>query len=634
MGVNYGATRCASRRRCRWAPSCAWAAPLPNPAAPANASAIASRISQLESEVVALEGRLARLRDDLGLAQARVAEASKRLGSSQRSSSALVAAARRQAMAAYIHADPALQPFAIAAAVSQGDVNDVAWSLGLLKASQRQTLELARRAKTFGGAADGDLVAALDARAALELELARLEPALASVRGEAESADLALKGFVSSQGPTTMEGLSTVAYGAYRRSEDLLTAEQPACGLRWELLAAIGKTESNHGWGRLDSLGNTSPPIIGIPIGPDTDRGELDRNPLRDHAVGPMQFIPSTWRRWAADGNGDGIFSIDNIYDQSVAAGRYLCAAAGNLTLKTQEGTVRAILAYNPNLEYLRVVGARFEALASDVAGGWFSVANLPEPPPVDPSLFPPAGDGTPPTTAPGTPPPPSPTQVQLLALVSELGPGVAVDPIPLPGTCDDASAALAGRAGFVQCTAVEAGIPLRFDPCQVAPFDPTLAVCLPEADGLGRLVRLPIAGVAPPQPAAGPPFLLLVLEGGDRCRPEGRAVAPAPGASWSVHGQLRSSTTTTRRPPTRPPPRHRPTRPPPRHPPTRPPRLRPPTRPPPRRPPTRPPRQHPPTRPPPRRRRFPRARRRPPPRRRPSCSTSPTATAAPAAPW
>src|SRR5262245_10500815 len=76
--------------------------PIPTPQAPSNATAIASRISELESEVANLEVRLAKLRDDLGLAQARMAEASKRLGTSQRSSSALVAAARRQALAAYV----------------------------------------------------------------------------------------------------------------------------------------------------------------------------------------------------------------------------------------------------------------------------------------------------------------------------------------------------------------------------------------------------------------------------------------------------------------------------------------------------------------------------------------------------
>ena len=115
--------------------------------------------------------------------------------------------------------------------------------------------------------------------------------------------------------------------------------EQPACALRWELLAAIGKTESNHGVGRLDVFGNSLVPIIGIPIGGDTDGGVLDGDSGRDHAVGPMQFIPSTWRKWGTDANGDGKADPGNIVDAATAAGRYLCRAAGDLTLAPRPGS-------------------------------------------------------------------------------------------------------------------------------------------------------------------------------------------------------------------------------------------------------------------------------------------------------
>ncbi len=115
----------------------------------------------------------------------------------------------------------------------------------------------------------------------------------------------------------------------YRQAETTLAAEQPGCGLRWELLAAIGKTESNHGVGRLDAAGNSQVAIIGIPIGGDTDGGALDGDVGRDHAVGPMQFIPSTWARWGTDANGDGKTDPGNIVDAATAAGRYLCRAAG-----------------------------------------------------------------------------------------------------------------------------------------------------------------------------------------------------------------------------------------------------------------------------------------------------------------
>ena len=136
--------------------------------------------------------------------------------------------------------------------------------------------------------------------------------------------------------------------------------------------------------------GRVSPPIIGPPLDgtggnrliEDTDLGVLDGDPVFDRAVGPMQFIPSTWKRWGTDANGDGKADPGNIVDAATAAGRYLCRAAGDLTLASEPGVIRAILSYNPNQTYLRVVGARFQALADDLAAGWFSAAALPPPPP------------------------------------------------------------------------------------------------------------------------------------------------------------------------------------------------------------------------------------------------------------
>ena len=42
----------------------------------------------------------------------------------------------------------------------------------------------------------------------------------------------------------------------------------------------------------------------------DTDGGELDKDTVYDRAVGPMQFIPSTWAVVKVDADGDGEFEL------------------------------------------------------------------------------------------------------------------------------------------------------------------------------------------------------------------------------------------------------------------------------------------------------------------------------------
>lgn len=150
--------------------------------------------------------------------------------------------------------------------------------------------------------------------------------------------------------------------GAYRKAEEALARSAPGCGLRWQLLAAIGQVESGQArGGRLDADGTTYAPIIGPQLNGrgfaqirDTDNGAYDGDSAYDHAVGPMQFIPSTWARWGADGNGDGSADPHNVYDAALAAGRYLCA--GGRDLARSQDLDRAILSYNHSREYLRLV--------------------------------------------------------------------------------------------------------------------------------------------------------------------------------------------------------------------------------------------------------------------------------------
>lgn len=157
-------------------------------------------------------------------------------------------------------------------------------------------------------------------------------------------------------------GIPATVLAAYRNAERRLAADDPGCGLPWELLAAIGKVESGHArGGAVDADGTTVTPILGPVLDgngfahiSDTDGGRYDGDTGYDRAVGPMQFIPSTWAGWAADGNGDGRSDPNNVYDATLAAGHYLCAGARDLTV--QADLHRAILSYNYSRDYLTTV--------------------------------------------------------------------------------------------------------------------------------------------------------------------------------------------------------------------------------------------------------------------------------------
>ena len=150
-----------------------------------------------------------------------------------------------------------------------------------------------------------------------------------------------------------------IVLDAYWRAAAAQNAANPACRITWWALAGIGKVESGHGTFRGATVaadGNVTTPIIGIPLPAigDTDGGALDGDPTVDHAVGPMQFIPSTWAASGADGNGDGNADPQNIYDAARAAARYLCAASPNLD--TDAALRIAYFSYNRSGEYVDLV--------------------------------------------------------------------------------------------------------------------------------------------------------------------------------------------------------------------------------------------------------------------------------------
>lgn len=159
---------------------------------------------------------------------------------------------------------------------------------------------------------------------------------------------------------------------AYQRATDILAESQPGCRLPVVLLAAIGMVETGHArGGQVDATGTTLRPILGPPLDgtgglaeiPDTDEGNYDDDTRWDRAVGPMQIIPGTWSSWLSDGNADGRADPHNVYDASLAAGRYLCADGRDLG--TESGIRDAILSYNHSASYLAIVLAWMNAYSN-----------------------------------------------------------------------------------------------------------------------------------------------------------------------------------------------------------------------------------------------------------------------------
>ncbi|HWD04974.1 MAG TPA: lytic murein transglycosylase [Amycolatopsis sp.] len=160
-------------------------------------------------------------------------------------------------------------------------------------------------------------------------------------------------------------GVPARALRAYGNAELAMRSADPGCRISWATLAGIGRIESNHGqYGGavLRADGRPSKPIIGVPLDGsagvraigDTDGGRIDGDPAADRAVGPMQFIPSTWRKWAADGNNDGLGDPQQIDDAALTAARYLCA--GGRDMATASGWWSGILSYNNSTEYAQKV--------------------------------------------------------------------------------------------------------------------------------------------------------------------------------------------------------------------------------------------------------------------------------------
>ena len=166
------------------------------------------------------------------------------------------------------------------------------------------------------------------------------------------------------EGALSSNGIPSAALYSYRRAETLLSKADKSCKLPWNLVAAIGRVESNHGrtnGNTLSAEGLAQPGIYGAPLNgngvakiSDTDKGALDKDTVWDRAVGPMQFIPGTWTNVAVDSDNDGKKNPQDIDDAATAAGIYLCAGSDDLS--TDGGARSAVHRYNHSNSYVDLV--------------------------------------------------------------------------------------------------------------------------------------------------------------------------------------------------------------------------------------------------------------------------------------
>jgi membrane-bound lytic murein transglycosylase B len=273
---------------------------------------------------------------------------------------------------------------------------------------------------------------------------------------------------------TGSNDVPSAALRAYKNAAAAMAKEDPGCQIPWTLLAAIGRVESNHGrfgGAQLGSDGVSRPAILGPVLNGkgafaairDTDHGTMDGDKVWDRAVGQMQFLPSTWRSVARDGDGNGTKDPNDIDDAALGAAVYLCGAGGSLANPT--GMARAAFRYNHSDYYVQLV-------LSFQNGYQTGVFAVPSPPPpasekpvkakkqkqtttttttthVTPSTAPtPSSPATPkpsPTPAPTPSPTPSPQVGDFTGTLRSVAGGYTLDGVTLDlgsGRLDDTASA------------------------------------------------------------------------------------------------------------------------------------------------------------------------------------------------
>ena len=307
--------------------------------------------------------------------------------------------------------------------------------------------------------------------------------------------------------------IPAMALDAYRNAESIMARSNPGCGVSWNLLAGIGRIESAHAnGGATDVRGTAVNPIYGPTLDGSLAGNEVIVQSVSAgrvtyaRALGPMQFLPGTWSRYASDGNGDGIADPQNVYDASLAAARYLCS--GGMNLRDQNQVVTAILRYNNSMAYTANVLGWAAAYATGV-----EPVNLPTiggstPPPISDSHLDAGNRGLGPGTVTELASATDPLAHQHSDVANQLsvppGPTAPGENTAVTGRCavfclEGASTPAAPAAPAGPTNGLFAPEPVS-EPAPLAPFNSFAPPPAPEPEPV-----LPVATGPAPGPAPGP---------------------------------------------------------------------------------------------------------------------------------